>query len=100
LSIYDSYAIPVVPSIRKAGIQAAYKQVVYDDENTSYQGLAPVNKPLNFICRFAEEGPDSEAIKLHREKFRDFLWMGREGLMMWYAHKLCLEYHTRLMKLA
>lgn len=82
LSSYNSYLLPLIPSIRKKGLEAAYDQIVYDDENTSYQALAPVNKPLNFICRFAKEGRGSEAVKLHKEKFRDFMWLGREGMMM------------------
>lgn len=82
VSVYDDYLVPCIQSVRNKGLDAAYAQMCYDDENTSYQALAPVNKPLNFICRFAREGPDSEAVRLHKEKFRDFMWLGRDGLMM------------------
>jgi lanosterol synthase len=51
-----------------------------EDENTSYQGLAPVNKPMNMVCRFVQEGADSEAVRLHRDKVRDVFWMTKDGM--------------------
>ena len=81
-SLLDKYDYVVPSYLRRKGIEAAYAQMVYDDENTSYQALAPVNKPLNFICRWIRDGEGSDSVKLHREKFRDFLWLGREGMMM------------------
>lgn len=35
-----------------------------------------------YSCRWLEEGPDSEAFKLHVDKIRDFMWYSKEGLMM------------------
>jgi lanosterol synthase len=84
LSTYEHYLLPYVPGLsylRKAGMKRAYDLVVMDDENTSYQDLAPVNKVLNIICRYAAEGRDSEAMRLHKAKIRDFLWMSPEGMM-------------------
>ena len=80
LSVYDQIVTPVLPVLRRKGMERAYELIVMDDENTSYQCLAPVNKPLNMLCRYIVEGPDSISHKLHKEKLRDFLWMGNEGL--------------------
>ncbi|KAK4684411.1 hypothetical protein P7C73_g5763, partial [Tremellales sp. Uapishka_1] len=74
-------ALSCVP-VRESGIRAAYKQVVYEDENTGYQTIGPVSKAFNMVCRYAAEGPDSDAFKKHLAKVDDFLWMGKEGLMM------------------
>jgi lanosterol synthase len=71
-----------IPPLRRAGIRRAYELLVQEDENTGYQCLGPVNKMFNYICRWIEEGPDSKAMALHREKLKDFMWMGKDGLMM------------------
>ncbi|WFC99015.1 lanosterol synthase [Malassezia yamatoensis] len=71
-----------VPFVRQWGMDKAYKIIVKEDENTGYQCLGPVNKMLNFICRWIVEGADSKAMELHREKLKDFAWMSGQGLMM------------------
>lgn len=68
--------------LRSAGIRRAYSLVVKEDENTGHQCLGPVNKMLNYVVRWAVDGPESRAFALHREKLRDFCWMSGEGLMM------------------
>lgn len=68
--------------VRSAGLSQAYKLLCREDENTGYQCLGPVNKMLNQVVRYAVEGSDSKAVQLHREKMRDFLWIGAKGMMM------------------
>lgn len=80
LGVYESCG--AIPPLRRAGIQRAYKLLAMEDENTSYQTVGPVSKMLNYICRWIEEGPESEVMVKHREKLRDFMWMGKEGMMM------------------
>ena len=79
LGVYEKYHMPWV---RNKGIQLAYQLIVKEDENTGHQCLGPVNKMLNYISRWVVEGSDSEAMRLHREKLKDFAWMSGEGLMM------------------
>ncbi|WOO77353.1 Lanosterol synthase [Vanrija pseudolonga] len=71
-----------LPSIRRAGLRAAYDQVVYEDENTGFQTIGPVSKPLNLLCRLAKESRDSEAVKRHLTRIDDFLWLSQDGLFM------------------
>ena len=52
-----------------------------EDDNTSCQGIAPVSGPLQGICRWIVEGPESKAVKLHQIKLRDVLWMCDRGLV-------------------
>ncbi|PWN48974.1 putative lanosterol synthase [Violaceomyces palustris] len=82
MSILSTYEMCSIPPIRKAGIKRAYELLVLEDENTGYQGIGPVNKMLNYICRWNEEPEDGEVMKIHREKLKDFMWMGAEGMMM------------------
>ncbi|KAK0568498.1 Lanosterol synthase (Oxidosqualene--lanosterol cyclase) [Tilletia horrida] len=85
---YESCCAQGVGSaIRNAGIREAYRLIVEEDENTGYQCLGPVNKALNFVARWIEEGDEpgtrgGVVMKIHREKLKDFMWLGSEGMMM------------------
>lgn len=86
LGMYES--LPYVPffssalPLRKRANDRAYQLVVYEDENTGYQTLGPVSKAFNLVCRYAREGPESDAFKQHLVKVENFLWMSKDGLMM------------------
>jgi lanosterol synthase len=80
LSVYESCGS--LPPLRRAGMKKVYDLLVMEDENTGYQCLGPVNKMFNYICRWMEEGHESKAMKLHREKLKDFVWMSHEGMLM------------------
>ncbi|CAO1636103.1 unnamed protein product [Sympodiomycopsis kandeliae] len=68
--------------IRSAGLQQAYNLLKREDENTGYQCLGPVNKMLNQVVRYAVDGSNSDAMRHHRDKMRDFIWMGEDGMSM------------------
>ncbi|TIC01122.1 terpene synthase [Wallemia mellicola] len=78
--LYYGYESCAIPPLRQAALRKAYEHIVHEDENTSYQGLAPINKAFNQLCRLDAEGADSEAVKKHVEKSDDFLWLGPDGL--------------------
>ncbi|WWC70811.1 uncharacterized protein I206_104763 [Kwoniella pini CBS 10737] len=86
LAYYE--ACPDIPCIsssfplRKLAIKRAYEMLRYEDENTGYQTIGPVSKAFNMVCRYAKEGPDSKAFKAHLSRIDDFLWLGKDGLMM------------------
>ncbi|KAJ1034980.1 hypothetical protein NDA18_000585 [Ustilago nuda] len=82
MALVGAYDNCHIPALRKAGIQRAYDLLVLEDENTSYQCLGPVNKMLNYIARWDVQGHDSHAMRMHREKLKDFMWIGVEGMMM------------------
>ncbi|ORY69166.1 terpenoid cyclases/protein prenyltransferase alpha-alpha toroid [Leucosporidium creatinivorum] len=67
--------------LRKRALDYVYELIKMEDENTSYQCQAPVNKALNMICRWIREGPSSDAFRLHKAKIRDFMWMSKDGMM-------------------
>ncbi len=79
LGVYERCCIP---PLRNAGVEYVYKRIVCEDENTGYQTLASISKPLNLIARFHVEGSDSYAYRQHQEKLRDFMWIGGEGMMI------------------
>jgi lanosterol synthase len=76
------YCSGVLGVVRKKALDYVYKLIVYEDENTGYQCIAPISKSLDMICRYVVEGPDSTAISQHVSKIDDFLWMSSEGMMV------------------
>ncbi|KAH8702692.1 terpenoid cyclases/protein prenyltransferase alpha-alpha toroid [Phaeosphaeriaceae sp. PMI808] len=51
-----------------------------EDENTSYNDIAPVNKAFHMVAVYFSAGPHSEELRLHHEKVTPFFWMGSNGL--------------------
>ncbi|KAJ3402117.1 Lanosterol synthase (Oxidosqualene--lanosterol cyclase), partial [Chytridiales sp. JEL 0842] len=68
--------------LRKPAIAAALQQIRYEDENTEYMDIAPVNKVMNQIIIWLVDGPDSETFKKHVANNPQFLWKNNEGLLM------------------
>ena len=81
-------AMPSIPGIssimplRQKALATAYQQIVYEDENTTYQTLGPVSKAFNMVVRFAVDGPESDAFKMHLSRVPDFLWLNKDGMFM------------------
>ncbi|KAI8851919.1 putative lanosterol synthase [Chytridium lagenaria] len=79
VSVYEKLPIGY---LRNWAIEEALKQVRYEDTNTKYLDIGPVNKAMNMIIRWLVDGPDSEAFKGHCFRNLDFMWKGAEGMMM------------------
>ena len=58
-----------------------WRLIQYEDEMTEYANLAPVNAPMNTICCFIKEGPDSHSFNRHLHHLNDYLWMNKEGML-------------------
>jgi lanosterol synthase len=59
-----------------------WRLIQYEDENTDYAGLGPVNAPMNTLCCYVEEGPESNSFKRHLDRLHDYMWMKNEGMLM------------------
>lgn len=51
-----------------------------EDENTSYNDIAPVNKAFHMVSVYFSDGPESEAVRLHAEKVLPYLWRDQDGM--------------------
>lgn len=67
--------------LREKALSTAMEHVHYEDENTRYICIGPVNKVLNMLCCWVED-PNSEAFKLHLPRIYDFLWIAEDGMKM------------------
>ena len=75
-----------IPFLRTRSIVAAaeawaWKLIQMEDINTDYACLAPVNAPMNTVCCFITEGPESYSFRRHIERLNDYLWVDQEGMM-------------------
>ncbi|CAD5318258.1 unnamed protein product [Arabidopsis thaliana] len=68
-------------NLREKAIRTAIEHIHYEDENTRYICIGPVNKVLNMLCCWVED-PNSEAFKLHLPRIHDFLWLAEDGMKM------------------
>nr|AUC63275.1 cycloartenol synthase [Kalopanax septemlobus] len=67
--------------LREKSLRTVMEHIHYEDENTRYICIGPVNKVLNMLCCWAED-PNSEAFKLHLPRLNDFLWLAEDGMKM------------------
>lgn len=67
--------------LREKAVKTAIEHVHYEDENTRYICIGPVNKVLNMLCCWVED-PNSEAFKLHLPRVYDYLWVAEDGMKM------------------
>lgn len=67
--------------LREKALQTVMKHVHYEDENTRYNCIGPVNKVLNMLCCWIED-QNSEAFKRHLPRLLDYLWVAEDGMKM------------------
>lgn len=67
--------------LRERALQSVMKHVHYEDENTRYICIGPVNKVLNMLCCWVEDS-NSEAFKRHLPRIADYLWVAEDGMKM------------------
>ncbi|XP_024028379.1 cycloartenol synthase 2 [Morus notabilis] len=67
--------------LREKALRTAMEHIHYEDENTRYICIGPVNKVLNMLCCWVED-PNSEAFKLHIPRIYDYLWIAEDGMKM------------------
>ncbi|KAK4755822.1 hypothetical protein SAY87_009579 [Trapa incisa] len=67
--------------LRERALRITMEHIHYEDENTRYICIGPVNKVLNMLCCWVED-PNSEAFKLHLPRIHDYLWIAEDGMKM------------------
>uniref|UniRef100_A0A0E0J0U2 Terpene cyclase/mutase family member n=1 Tax=Oryza nivara TaxID=4536 RepID=A0A0E0J0U2_ORYNI len=65
--------------IRKRALTNLMDHIHYEDENSNYVGLCPINKVLNMVCCWIEN-PNSNAFRRHLPRIHDFLWLAEDGM--------------------
>ncbi len=81
LVVYEKIWFPFKGLIRRMALDETLKNIEAEDENTNYIDIGPVNKVINFLCRWFDD-PESEAVAKHRERLKDYLWLAEDGMKM------------------
>ncbi|KAI3790574.1 hypothetical protein L2E82_03708 [Cichorium intybus] len=67
--------------LRGKALNTVMQHIHYEDENTHYICIGPVNKVLNMLCCWVED-PKSHVNKLHLYRIKDYLWIAEDGMKM------------------
>ncbi|KAG0548690.1 hypothetical protein BDA96_01G188600 [Sorghum bicolor] len=65
--------------LRERAMSNLMEHIHYEDENSNYVGLCPINKVLNMICCWIEK-PNSHEFRQHLPRIHDFLWIAEDGM--------------------
>lgn len=76
---WEKYLMPSL--IKNAAIARVYDLIKREDENTDYLCVGPVNQAIHLLAVWVEEGP-SYAFRRHEERLADFMFLGKNGMMM------------------
>eukprot|EP00879_Flechtneria_rotunda_P014928 GHRR01015598.1.p1 GENE.GHRR01015598.1~~GHRR01015598.1.p1 ORF type:complete len:610 (+),score=118.28 GHRR01015598.1:42-1871(+) len=80
-TLYKAEALLLGSSLRKAALNEVIRHVHYEDANTRYLDIGPVNKVINMLCCWLED-PTSLAFKKHLPRVHDYLWVAEDGMKM------------------
>nr|ABX75048.2 cycloartenol synthase 2 [Polygala tenuifolia] len=67
--------------LREKALVHVMHHIHYEDENTRYICIGPVNKVLNMLCCWIED-PNGESFRLHLPRIFDYLWIAEDGMKM------------------
>ena len=67
--------------LRDNACKLAMEHIHYEDENTRYIDIGPVNKVLNMLCCWFEN-PEGSATLKHMSRLHDYLWLAEDGMKM------------------
>ncbi|KAF8302797.1 putative lanosterol synthase [Trypanosoma cruzi] len=77
LKLYEKWHIK---SLRRHALEVAWSHVAYDDEDTKFICLGPVNKALDMLLTWIREGENSGRYQNHVSRVADYIYMGPEGM--------------------
>ncbi|EGC40360.1 hypothetical protein DICPUDRAFT_74059 [Dictyostelium purpureum] len=67
--------------LRKKAIDYTFEHIRYEDEQTKYIDIGPVNKVINMLCVWDREGCSPNFYK-HADRLKDYLWLSNDGMKM------------------
>eukprot|EP01119_Soliformovum_irregulare_P008590 TRINITY_DN2169_c0_g2_i1.p1 TRINITY_DN2169_c0_g2~~TRINITY_DN2169_c0_g2_i1.p1 ORF type:complete len:704 (-),score=178.27 TRINITY_DN2169_c0_g2_i1:54-2165(-) len=79
LAVYENYRSSW---LRQKAIVEVYENIKLEDQSTKYVCIGPVNKTMNMIAAYIEEGKDSPQYKGHVDRLYDYLWLAEDGMKM------------------
>jgi len=81
-SLYKLEPLLMGSRLRRRALTEVMKHIHYEDVNTRYVDIGPVNKVINMLCVFFANGRDSEEFQKHLPRLHDYLWVAEDGMKM------------------
>jgi squalene/oxidosqualene cyclase-like protein len=66
--------------LRQKALDETLDHIRYEDEQTHYIDIGPVNKAMDMLVEFFASNGKSDAFKQHCDRFYDYLWLAADGL--------------------
>ncbi|MCS6934973.1 MAG: terpene cyclase/mutase family protein [Chitinophagales bacterium] len=79
LNLYEKWP---VPAWRRRALDFILQYVNAEDDHTQYIDIGPVNQVINSLCVWHAYGSESQPFKKHRERWKEYLWIGEDGMKM------------------
>lgn len=80
-ALYKAEAVLQGSWLRRRALAECAKLIHYEDDNTRFIDIGPVNKVINMLARWFED-PEGEAFKRHLARLPDYLWLAEDGMKM------------------
>jgi len=77
---YEKYCFPT--RFSDAAVKRVWELICHEDDNTDFLCVGPVNNVIHLLAVYYHEGKGSYRYNRHVERLADFMWVGREGMMM------------------
>ena len=77
---YEKYCVPT--RFSDAAVKRVWELICNEDHNTDFLCVGPVNNVIHLLAVYYHEGKGSYRYNRHVERLADFMWVGREGMMM------------------
>mmetsp|Transcript_18558 Transcript_18558/g.52140 ORF Transcript_18558/g.52140 Transcript_18558/m.52140 type:complete len:764 (-) Transcript_18558:390-2681(-) len=80
-TLYKAESLLLGSWLRKKALAECMKHIHYEDRNTRYVDIGPVNKAINMLACWLDN-PSSEEFERHLPRIYDYLWVAEDGLKM------------------
>jgi lanosterol synthase len=81
-SLFQIYEKCPIQWLRQKAIAETLDHIRYEDIQTHYIDIGPVNKALDMLSEYYASGGKSEAFKEHQKRLADYLWLAADGMKM------------------
>jgi squalene/oxidosqualene cyclase-like protein len=79
-NLFDKWFVP--NWMRNKALESTLDHIRYEDKETHYIDIGPVNKCMDMLCEFYASNGMSEAFRAHQDRLLDYLWLAKDGMKM------------------
>ncbi|KAK7201468.1 lanosterol synthase [Novymonas esmeraldas] len=82
MRLFDLYERRHIAFVRRYALELNWRYIAFDDENTHFICIGPVNKWLNMLATWVREGEHGARYQQHCDRVPDYLYMVSTGMTM------------------